>query len=236
MELDVTFGQIIDDVRAELGQSLSQGASTSQLPKVKRAINATLISLYAANDWPHLRTTFDRISMAAGQRYYDPPPGLDIERIEDAVVYWNESPHPIYRGIGAPEMSSYDSVKDERSDPPLRYAIRLVDAPTTKTMIEIWPVPASGQATIEFYGTRKVGRLVQDADICPLDAESVTLYAAAAISDPEDVERLLARAKSHFDRAKGRKPAAPKTRIGLGHKRNDELLSGRAVVRVAGGS
>lgn len=230
MRTGVTFAELVDDLRAETGRSETQGHGIGDEFKLRRAINKAYLSLYRDYDWPHLRRVFTRVPMVAGQRFYDPPTGLDIERIETADAWWNGQPSPLGRSIGVQEYASYDSVADERSDPPLKYDIRYHDTPSNATMLEVWPVPASATASIEFRGSYQVRALVNDNDVCLLDAESVIMLAAADVAAPDMRDKAASDAALFVRQVRARVPDAAPTRMGLGG--TDTIPAGRAVVRV----
>lgn len=230
MRLNITLAELISDLRAETGRSADLGHGIGDETRLRRAINKAYLALYRDYDWPHLRRVFPRVTMAAGQRFYDPPTNLDIERIETALVWWNGQPSQLPRGIDLPEYASYDSVADERSDPPLKYDIRYHDTPSNATMLEIWPVPASATASIELRGSYRVRNLVNDDDPCLLDAESVIALAAADVAEPDMREKMAADAQTFVRQVRARMPDAEGVRLGLG--RTDTLPAGRAVVRV----
>lgn len=231
MQSGETFAEIVAETRKEAGRSTEPGHGIGDADRVKRAVNKALIKLYDDYAWPHLRRVFDRVTMAAGQRFYDPPDGLDIERIEKVDVWWNGNPSELNRGIGTHEYATFDSIGDERNDPVLRYDVRYHDTPSNATMIEVWPVPATTLTALEFTGTYQVRRLVNDSDICLLDAEAVTLMAASYLLKGDDAKTARADAMERVFQMRRRFPDTAPVRMGLGHK--DRIPAGRAVVRVS---
>jgi len=232
MRLGVSFGELITDLRAESNRSDDLGHGIGDLTRLKRALNKALLRLYDDYAWPHLRRTFARVTMAAGQRYYDLPDNLDPERVEEVRSWWNGQPTPIERGIGTSEYASYDSQADERSDPPLRYDVRYHDTPSNATMIEVWPLPASATAALEFVGTYRVSPLVNDADICLLDAEAVVLLAAVDVAPKEDRDEIRAAAAERIRQIRARFPSGAPVRMGLGQS-DGQPIAGRAIVRIS---
>src|SRR5690554_3498939 len=62
-------------------------------------------------DWPHLRV--DRfIDLQAGQRYYDMPTDLDIDRIQTVEVRFDQVWASVRPGIDAEHYAAYDSDLD----------------------------------------------------------------------------------------------------------------------------
>lgn len=229
MRLGVTFGELIDDVRAELKRSTELSHGIGDVTHIKRAINSEYRRLYDDYEWPHLARTFPRFAMAAGQYRYDTPDGLDIHRTISVTAWWGGTGHPVERGIGAEEYSQHDSVLDERSDPVLRYDINLADDQTTANL-EVWPVPASAQCSLEIRGTLAISTLVNDSDVCLLDAESVVLFAAWKLADSDKKEDAERAAVTRLKQVRGRQPDGRRIRMGLGEA--GRVPSGKAVVRV----
>lgn len=236
MELGTQFSDLVLRVRAELRRSTSVSVAAGDADSVKETINHVYQALYQQHDWPHLRKTFDKVTMVNGTRYYNVPSGLDMERIEHAVCWYNGEPHEIHRGIGFPEYSAYDSTlaTPEKTDPVLRYDFRWTGS---ATQIEVWPVPASA-TTIQFIGMHALSRLTDDADACRLDATLVVMFAAAELMQGQegaDAQAKLAAAQDYFRRLKGR--LAPgnsnAARVGLGGNRSSTRPY-QAVVRISG--
>jgi hypothetical protein len=192
-----TLGEMLVDLRAELGMSLNPAQATQVEPAHKVKMQRVQRMLWQDFAWPQLRERFD-VPLAAGQRYYDLPVGLDLERVEEAVVSWAGDWHPLDRGIGAPEWSIYDPEQNERTDPALRWEAR------PNGQIEVWPLPATDNSQVlRFTGTKALGVFVEPGDTCTLDRDLIVLSAAAEIAkDQGDAQRLAARAKRLYDRLK----------------------------------
>jgi len=231
MRLGVTFSDMVSDLRSEIGRSSDLGHGISDEPRLKRAINAAYFDLYDEYDWPHLNRVFDRVTMAAGSRYYDFPTGLDFTRVEQVRAWWNGVPTDIEKGIGTKEYATFDSDSDERSDPVLRWDLRYEDFASNATQFEVWPVPASANTTIEFKGAYKMSELVNDADVCILDAEIVILRAAIDLVGKDEKQRAEQKAQRRLFNVRRRMPDGARVRIGLGEA--DRTPKGRAVVRIS---
>lgn len=194
------FLQLLDDLRDELDINSDPAVGSSATPGLKRALKRNYQTLYDSYDWPHLRQVFERITLNAGQRYYDFPEEMDYDKLEVAANWWGGMPHPMTRGIGFDEYSVTDSDNDERSDPVTHWDVRRVDG---KEMMEVWPIPSGTGQAIQFIGKTKFKPLVDDNDICLLDDELVLLYAAA--------DRLPAKKRGDFNM----KIAAAQARLGI---------------------
>lgn len=170
------FIQLLDDLRDELDISSDPAVGSSATPGLKRIIKRVYQSLYDAYDWPHLRQIFDRITLNAGQRYYDFPDDMDYDNLEESMVWWGGQPHPLTRGVGFQQYAVCDSENDIRSDPVTHWDVRKVG---NKEMIEVWPIPSGTGQALQFKGKTKFEPLVDDDDLCLIDDELVLLFAAA---------------------------------------------------------
>lgn len=227
------FAQLISDVRAELERSSDPAVGVSDLATLKQKINRTYETLYCDYDWPHLNQLFDKIPLNPGQRYYDFPEEMDYDRLERVVVWYNGRPYEIQRGIDFEQYALFDSESDERSDPVQRWDIRFVD---TLEMVEVWPIPAASTAQhLQFKGTRKFEKLVNDADLCLLDDNLVVTFTAAGLAPAKSPYKseLLAAGQTILSKLRGRSQAGS-GRIKLGAGESTPAPMSRAIVRVSG--
>lgn len=217
MARNVQLIQMVASLRDELGLSNSVAVGVDDVPSLKRSLRRVQEGLYDEYDWPHLRIFTAKIALSAGQRYYDVPADLNYERIERAVTWWGDIPKTIDRGIGFHEYASYDSERDERSDPALRWDIRWTG---TVEQIEVWPIPASSDYSLQWRGIRKLRPLLLDTDVCDIDERLIVLFAAAEHlerSKAGDAASKRAQAQALLSRLKGRSTAGGgRIRLGLG--------------------
>lgn len=232
MARGATLQQMVSDLREELRRANSPAAGPDDYGPLRRTINHVYETLYAAFDWPHLKTYFPHMPMNAGQRHYDLPPGLDYDRTVDVRVWWNGIPESIERGVGFDDYLSYNSENNERTSPVLKWDVRFTGE---REQIEFWPLPDDSAQSVQFVGLWKFAPLVNDTDVCRLESEMIVLYAAAelAAKDSPDKEAKLQLARERFRVAKLRSVSGSgKTfRVGLdgdGHSRRPT----EAVVRV----
>jgi hypothetical protein len=227
------FAQLVSDLRAELERSTDPAVGVADLPTLKQVIARNYEAAYQNYDWPHLRTIFDKIPLSAGQRFYDFPEGCDYDDVEEIVVWWNALPVPIERGIGFDDYATYDSEDGATSDPVLKWDVRATD---THEQMEVWPVPASNQQSIQIRGQRKFAPLVNDDDLCRIDDLIVVLASAVELVPAKArtaAQAKLAAAQARLARVKARsKTASPSVRMGLG--RVNTPVYGKSVVRVSG--
>jgi hypothetical protein len=211
------LGQLLTMLRDELSISSEPAVGVSATPNLKQVLTRHYETLYGEYDWPFLRRMFDRITLNAGQRYYDLPEDLDLEDLEEVKCWWSNLPHTITRGIGFNEYAVYSSDDDIRADPVQRWDVRDING---NEMIEVWPMPAGAGQSLQFKGRIKFRRLVDEADLCLLDDQLVVLHAAAELSPPKkrtDINAKLVAAQRRLGVLKARGQGGAATfRVGLG--------------------
>lgn len=179
MARGVMLRQLISDLRDELRRANSPAASPDDTASLRRTINHVYSVLYYTHNWSFLNTIFDPIPLAAGQRYYDMPEGLDTERITDVRLRWSGNYFvPLDRGISVEDYNAFDPNENQRASPALKWDVRFTGE---REQIEIWPLPDDSGQSLRFTGVYKINQLVNDTDQCRLDNEVVTLYAAAEL-------------------------------------------------------
>lgn len=232
-----TFLELQGMLREELGRSPDVAIGVDDLPILKRAINKAYATLYDEYDWPFLRRVFAKESLSAGQRYYDLPDGLNIERVEAVYIWFNEVPQKIDRGITVDEYGIYDPTDNVRVDPVLLWDVRNISG---SVQIEVWPLPASDTMSIQFVGLVEAPKLVNNADACLLDDELVVMLAAAQHlrrQKSADADDALAQFRARIKSMKSRSAAGgnQRVRVGLGDMRGeDDRRISRAKITIAG--
>jgi hypothetical protein len=194
MALHTTFGELITMLRAEARLSTNPAVGPDANTRYKQMLNRAYETLWNSTEWPHLRYTSPLQPLAAGQRFYDFPAGMDQTNLIEVVAWWGNEPYPLEPGIGFEEYAAFDSNTDERSDPPMKYDLRQ----NTPGVIqyEIWPVPASSGVNVQFKGRRRFVRLVNPGDICLIDDNVLVLTVAAEILMATDEESAKAKARA----------------------------------------
>lgn len=206
MARGVTLGQLLDDVRAEVGHSLQPNLGKASRDVIIGMIQRVQKRLWEDYSWPFLKVTRD-IQIQAGQRYYDLPSDITLERVERVETkhgdYWTK----LHYGIGAEEYNQHDSDRGVRSSPLRRY-----DA-YENNQIEFWPIPANnsdattGTDSIRIYGIRNLSPFIAESDTADLDDQLLVLFAAAEIltrQKQSDSQSKLAQAQAHYQRLKAR--------------------------------
>lgn len=209
------FSQLITALRSELGRSTDPASSPADLPQLKQVLNRNYESLYDAYDWPFLTKWFAPFGLNEGERYYDFPTGVDLDRMETIVGWWNGMATPLTRGIGIDQFNITNSEDDERADPVERWDVH---ATATHEQIEVWPIPNSGGQTIQIRGRIKFAALVDEADLCLLDDHLVVLTSAVELMPlKSNIQAKLAAAQARLGVVKSRsKTESNRMRMGLG--------------------
>jgi hypothetical protein len=225
------FLTLVSMLRSETKRADNVAVGVDDLTRMKYLINESYETLYDEHDWPHLRKIFDKITLSAGQRYFDFPTTLNYERIEDVKVWYSGLPHDVDRGIDVLDFATYDSTATVpvRAEPALKWDVRDTSG---IPQFEIWPIPSSNSQTIQFTGIRKIDRLVNDIDLCLLDDYLVVLNAAASVVTNDDERKvLLAKMRDRLLRVKQRTHGASPITT-LNGSPTDPAAKSRATVRV----
>lgn len=170
------FGDVIAMFRAEARQSSQVNVGADSLPHVKQIITRVQRTLYAKYDWDFLRPPMQKIQLHAGQRYYDCPAELNIDRIEEAVLKLGSSLMRLDRGVQFADYAIWDSDSGVRSSPTQKYDFRWTG---TTLQVEAFPIPADDTNAMWFKCMRPLRPLVDLSDPLDLDDDLVVLFAVA---------------------------------------------------------
>lgn len=237
MARGATLLSIVTAVRNEIGRAPDVSVGQSDIEGIKQKVRRVYESVYE-EEWPHLHAQFDKITLQAGQRYYDPPTSingtagfqLDYERLDRAYVWYSGLPHPLKYGIGPQEYASFDSTIDVRAEPALRYDIRFTGV---KEQIEIWPVPSSNTQYLQFEGVPKCSQLVNESDVLNIDDKLIIMLVAAELLERQgskDAKSMATLATKRYFKLTGRARKTDGIRIGM--KRRIEPEQYRGIIRV----
>jgi hypothetical protein len=177
MARGTTLGELVTKLRVSARYDPNPALSLNMVPLMQQTIGETQERLYDEFDWPFLRIRRDKL-MAAGQRYYDIPDDLNLERIQQVDIRYGDRWLPVERGITLGQYNHRDSDADAREDPVLRWEV--MDTGDGE-QIEVWPIPATDGAALRFTGIRKLTPLVEQSDRADLDDMLITLYAAGEL-------------------------------------------------------
>lgn len=232
-----TLGELLTELRARTRRSLNPAHNSQARDAQVEMLQVTQEWLWEDFTWPHLRVHRD-ISLQDGQRYYDMPEDLDIDRIEKIEIRDGNRWLEVKYGIEAHHYTTYDSDLDQRTWPVLRWVIA-EGALGDKEQIEVWPIPDRNadaetlDATLRVWGVRKLAPLVADSDRADLDSRLIVGYAAAemlAAAGAKDATLKLSQAKKLDAKLRGGMVPRRRTKIlGTGEK-HESLLRGPPTV------
>jgi hypothetical protein len=237
MARGTTLGDLVNQLRIAAKLDPNPALSINLVPSMKRELAYTQERLYDEFDWPHLKITRDK-ELQAGERHYDVPDDMNLERIIAVDVRWGGRWLPVERGIGLDQYNQHDSDADIRVDPVLRWDVKDTG---TGAQIEIWPVPLtdydaeSKDGALRFTGIRQLNQLVANSDRADLDDQMVVKYVAASMlasRKDADAQVKLAEARSRKKTLQGRITKTRRNSFGLGTGRGD-CASRPGSVRVA---
>ena len=231
MARGTTLTRLIQMLRAEAGHSTSVAAGQDNEAALIQKLQRVQIMLYDDYDWPFLRDTFD-IPLEAGERYYDLPIDLNMERIEAAAINYSDRPEPITRGISFDEYAQYNSDNDERASPARRWDIKRVDDGVEQ--IEIWPIPTDDTQLFQLRGIKKLRPLVAPADVCDIDDIAIVLSTASELlakAKATDAASVQSAAAARLKQLKARTKGASRM-ITMSGSSADSSNRGRTIIRI----
>lgn len=173
-----TLLKLLQDLRAEIRASGNAAHNSSAREGQVVLLNRVQEDLYDKYDWPLLRIERN-LDVQSGQRYYDTPDDINIDRLESIEVRYGQQWCPLHYGISADHYSAWDSDLDERSWPVERWQVYEGE------QIELWPVPGANADTVsldgrlKLTGIKKLVPMVADDDVAMLDDRLIVLHAAA---------------------------------------------------------
>ena len=173
-----TLVKLLDDLRAEARLSLNPAHNTQTRQTQVKLLQRVQSRLWDDFDWPHLRIQ-RQVQTQKGQRYYDVPAEMSLDRIEKIEIFTNGLWIQLLPGIGAEHYSAHNSDLGAQAWPPRCWSIHEDED------IEIWPISdTDGDAEtlegyLKFTGIRNLRPLVADSDRADIDDRLLTLYAAA---------------------------------------------------------
>ena len=175
-----TLLKLLQDLRAEIRASGNAAHHASSRESHLLTLQRVQEDIYDRHDWPTLRIE-RTIDLQAGQRYYDTPDDINIDRLETIEVRYGQQWCPLQYSIDSTHYSTWDSDLDERSWPVERWMIYEGE------QIEVWPVPAANadpvtlDGRLKVTGIRALTPLVADDDVALMDDRLIVLYAAAEL-------------------------------------------------------
>lgn len=207
MARGTSLGQLIEDLRAEIGHSLQPNLGRATRDVLLNYLQRTQRRLWEDYSWPFLRVRRD-LAISATQRYYNLPSDVTFERIEMVEFKHGDVWHKLMYGIGRDQLNQHDSDRNVTSWPIRRY-----DAYEVNNQVEFWPVPAensdpsTGAGEVRITGIRNLSPFIASSDTADLDDQLIVLYAAAEIAARQkqgDAQNKLQQANAHYSRLKAR--------------------------------
>ena len=200
---NVTLNELTEQVRAEARLSTNASRGLDDLSNIQQKIRRVQEELYDEFDWPFMRISKEDATktLAAGQRYYDFPTNLNMERAFTLYTNTQSIWTPLEQGISMATYSEQDSDENERSDPALRWDIH------NETQFEIWPLPSSNGGLVRFDGLKKLTSMVDTGDRADLDDKMIVLFVAAEIlaaNKQADAQLILEKANRRKATMQGR--------------------------------
>ena len=183
----MTLGAMLEELRAEVGASLSPGHNLNQTETQYYLLRRTERELYAAYDWPHLITE-ERFTVTAGTRYIGPFETVDYEQINEVYGSYGSEFQPLMYGVTPDDYLEYDPETGDRGFPVCKYR----PVPETEE-IELWPIP-SQDITVIVRGQMKLSDMKNPDDKSTLDGTLIVLFAAADLLSSWDRNAAAAKA------------------------------------------
>lgn len=222
MARGTTLVSLLDGLRAACRISLNAAHNNQHRDAQIKALQLKQEWFWGDFAWPHLRV--DRyIQLQAGQRYFDMPEDMDIDRISHIEVRWGSAWNRLQPGIYPTDYAAFDSDLGQRSDPVLRWRI------TEGEQLELWPIPATNydattlEGWLKITGIRTLNPLIADADRADLDDQLLIQACAAdylAATGAKDSQLKLDEANRLYLKLKGRLMQRKKFVIGVGPRSN----------------
>ena len=172
-----SLNEMVNDLRAETGQSVNAAHGQNTIEHMKRILRRTQDRLWEEFDWRHLRV-YREFKLSSSTRFYAVPDGLTPERIRRAWVYYAGGWRELCFEIGMDEWSLYEPTAGETNWPIQRWDV------SEDGHIEVWPVPSRGsgvdiEGTVRVMGNRDITPLVDGADKSEIHSDVIVLFAAA---------------------------------------------------------
>lgn len=164
------FRELINMLRAELGQSLQRSTGLNTVESQKYALKNTYQWLWDSYDWRFLKVYRDE-NLIQGQRFYSFDPDMEFEGVERAWFLRGEEWLPVVFGIDPEQQNAAGTQGD---------IVRRWDS-CDGDQYEVWPVPTTSGA-LRMYGLRKYKPLKDEKDPCLLDDLAVVMWTVARLA------------------------------------------------------
>lgn len=221
MRNGVSLSDLRNEVLIEAGFSTEAGHSAYSEERLNQMINRHERLMAVDYDWGAM--TFEEdVVVAADARYVSLPEDISFTMIDSVAVAYGDDWLPVLHGIGSYQRSLYNET--QRSTPIMRWEIV---APGDEKL-EVWPIGNISQ-TLRFTGSKKIGEMKKDTDVCSLDADVLVMRVAAQIlgrDQKEDAALMLQQADAHARAVTKRQGSMKSGEINLGRRRGVRLRPG----------
>lgn len=210
MRNGVTLADLKNEIRIEGGLSTQSGHAVFTDQRLTQMINRTERFMSETEDWTS-NNFEEQVVVAADGQYANLPTNITFSMITSVHVMFGSTWLPVEHGIGAAERSIYTT--SQRASPIRKWEIQSPG----NVNFEVWPIGAGAQ-TLLFAGSKKIGGMVLDTDVCVLDADVIVLRVAAQIlgrDKKEDAALLLKTAGELTDAILKRQGATKRANVNL---------------------
>ena len=221
MARNTTLQVLLNDLRSESGHAISSALGKSTQEMMVNLLNRVQRRLWEDFAWPFLQVK-KHITLQAGQRYYDIPSGLTLERVQSASFKNGSSWEKILYGISTYDYTIHDSDTGSRSWPIWKYEAYGV------SQVEVWPIPSentnttTGDGLFRLEGTGNLSTFVSMSDTADLDDQLIVLFASS---------ELLTRQKSPDAQLKGQQAQVHYQRLRARLSKTEPLVLGEETVQ-----
>jgi hypothetical protein len=194
-----TLQEMVANLRAEAGHSLSVAQGVNTEATLKYLLKRTQEELWTAFVWPELMIRDDR-PLSPGAFLYTYGVNLKFDAIREAwsVAANGTNWSPVGYGIGEDKLVPVSNINSARSDP-----VQLWES--AGAQFRVWPTPDSA-SFLRFKGNRELDPFVSTTDSCTIDATCIILFAASELlarSKAEDAANKLQKAQRHLTKLLG---------------------------------
>ena len=206
MARNTTLQVLLNDLRSESGHAISSALGKSTQEMMVNLLNRVQRRLWEDFAWPFLQVKKD-ITLQAGQRYYDIPSGITLERVQSASFKNGSIWQKVFYGITADDYTVHDSDTGIRSWPIHKYESYGL------SQVEVWPTPntnttaSTGDGTFRLEGTGNLSTFVSMSDTADLDDQLIVLFAATELLTRQkspDAQMKGQQAQVHYQRLRAR--------------------------------
>jgi len=219
--------ELVTDTLRDAGFSDVPGQNEAVYNSVLQLVQNACEQVATSYEWPHLRRR-GFLKLVEGQRLYDAPSTVDIDRLTAASIRYGSTWCPLHYGIDPSHYAAYDPFLDERAN-------RVLNFQRYGDQIEVWPTPdhgydsSNGDGQIMFEGSMPFVRPTSGTDVVDLDDQLVVLLASSfllARNSQRDADMKLNLYTNRLNKLKGQ--ATPAESFMIGGELND--LQGGSVM------